>query len=201
MAGWPTVQSKSETVRGQGFCKWTPDGGLKIKLENQEAVVTVAKDKIPASLVGKLAITKVKMSFTMNGKKDVVYSAFPAKGEYVVKFEGWALGKDEKQASPKRQTGDRPGKDGQAGYHYDYMSMTANNVIVEGDFKDLVIPYFLRYLFVEMDYEGKKIAAVKTSSRSVHAPKLLEYMEACGLTEETDLPPFSSPTLPLPPQL
>lgn len=195
MSAWPTVQSKSETVRGIGICKWTSEGGLKVKLENQDAVVTIAKDKIPVYMIGKKAITTVKMSFSLNGKKDTIYSAYPAKGEFIVKFEGWALGKDEKLATPKRQVGDRTNKDGQS-YHYDYQSMTANLVVTEGDFKDIVIPYFLRYLYMEMDYDGKKVAAVKTSSKSVHAPKLLEFMEATGLTAEDDLPPFSDNVLP-----
>lgn len=188
-AGWPTEKPQSTTVRAIGQCKLQEDGGLKVKLKDEPAIIKFAADKIPTNIKGKKL--SGEWMFAMNAKKDTIYSMIPAEGAFKAKFDSFATGKDEKLPQPHHITGPATNAQGQK-YNKDYWQFTANCRIIDGDYEGFSIPYFLRYdpFFMSED-EGKQIAGIKVTK---HGEKLLEFLDTVGVL--TEPMPWSDNLLP-----
>src|SRR3990172_4384309 len=135
MAGWPTQNAKSTSLRGVGRAQFTPTGDLKVKLDSWEGVRIFKKDKLPASLANRKTLKGV-FSFNMNEAKDTLYSIYPALGIFNVRFSDIGMKKDATLPEPFHKVGDRQSKDGHT-YHEDYYGFVANLVITDVDNKGM----------------------------------------------------------------
>lgn len=181
MAGWPTSQAKSTSVRGVGRGQFTPNGDLKIKLDDWDAVRVVKKDKLPAVLANRTTL-KGKFMFTLNEAKDVVYSAYPAVGMFETKFSDFSMKKDATLPEPYHRVGEKKAKDGRT-YHEDYFFFVANFRILEGDNAGMVIPYIVRYYFKPFNLDGEMVAGV-TGIGKRYGDQLVNFLDAVGLWKQ-----------------
>lgn len=182
MAKWPTERAASTTLRGVGRCK-PVDGGLKVKLIDPawEAAIVFKNDKIPPYAIGKEF--KGDMVFSMNGKKDQIYSLYPANGLFKVKFADFGTKKDEALPSPQlKRGGPATGKDGSHYVTQDYQFMIANLKIIEGPFEGVTIPYFLRYYFKMFVMDGEQVAGIIGEGKR-YGDQLIEFLDVFGAYE------------------
>ena len=178
MAGWPTQNAKSTSLRGVGRAQFTPTGDLKVKLDSWEGVRIFKKDKLPASLANRKTLKGV-FSFNMNEAKDTLYSIYPALGIFNVRFSDIGMKKDATLPEPFHKVGDRQSKDGHT-YHEDYYGFVANLVITDGDNEGMIIPYILRYYFKPFDMDGERVAGV-TGIGKRYGDQLVGFLDATGL--------------------
>ncbi len=178
MAGWPTQNAQSTSIRGIGLAQFTPTGDLKIKFDTWDGVRIVKKDKLPASLADRKTL-KGKFSFNMNAAKDVLYSIYPAVGLFDVKFDSFSMKKDATVPECFHKVAHKPAKGGGT-YHEDYYGFVANLVITSGDNEGMLIPYILRYYFKPFEMDGEMVASVWGIGKR-YGDQLVGFLEATGL--------------------
>lgn len=179
---WPTEHAASNTIRGVGRCKPVPEG-LKVKLVKPtpwETAIIFKNDKIPEFMRSGKDF-KGDWAFQMNGKKDQIYTCYPANGLYHVKFMDFAVTKGEALPAPQLHRGGtvKKGKDGSTYTDMDYQYMIANLKNMDGDYAGVTFPYFLRYYFKKMEVEGQSIAGIYGEGKR-YGDQLIEFMEVFG---------------------
>lgn len=107
----------------------------------------------------------------MSGNGDKIYKFYPWEGMFAGKFAGFTSEKD-KPPVPRTST-----------TKWEYVYMVAKNEIVDGEFKGAIVPYTLRYHFVEVNENGKLIVGY-SHPKSQFTPQLMEYLDVTGAWEK-----------------
>jgi hypothetical protein len=166
---WATKESpKQKGLRGIGTVRVTKTS-IKIAFEdNPDVVFDLTPEQCPAN------VRAGKWFVSLNAKADKMYSFSPVSGAFKCKFIGFASPKDQLPA-PQHYTMQFVDKQtGQAGVT-EYDAFTALLEIIEGKDAGLVIPYFLRYNFGEL--EGQ-VAFVKPKSK--YTQQTANFLDATG---------------------
>jgi hypothetical protein len=166
---WATKESpKQKGLRGIATVR-VAKTGVKIAFEdNPDVIFDLTAEQCPAN------VRAGKWFVSLSGKADRMYSFSPVSGAFKCKFISFASPKDQLPAPQHYSMQFVDKTTGQAGIS-EYDAFTALLEIIEGKDAGLVIPYFLRYNFGEM--EGQ-VAFVKPKSK--YTQQTATFLEATG---------------------
>ena len=166
---WATKESpRQKGLRGIATVRVTKTS-IKVAFEdNPEVVYDITPENSPAN------VRAGKWFVSLNAKADKFYSFSPVSGAFKCKFVSFATPKDQLPAPQHYSMQFVDKTTGQAGVT-EYDAFTALLEIIEGKDAGLVIPYFLRYNFGEVD---GAVAFIKPKSK--YTQQTGTFLEACG---------------------
>lgn len=152
------INTKDPTKVRVSITRKTGDG------EGEPEVYVLTKAQCPPYI--KSGQWRVRLSST----GDKMFDAIPADEVLKCQFSGISH-KENEQPAPKLVTG---------GKYEDYLQFIMNFVVVDGPYKDLHIPMFLRYHFGPTDDSGRQVVAY-THPKSKYTEMLDKVLTAIGI--------------------
>jgi hypothetical protein len=153
----PTLIAKLQVSREKGKVKIT-------YFDTSESVI-LPLENCPSNIC-----SGEKMMVKLSGDGKRMFSVYPADGMFKLTCTRLSH-KDGEEPAPRTQ-------EGKWGTYQSFIAITE---IVDGDYKGMTIPYFLRYNFGEFFQDGKSIVGItKMGSKSIHSPKLEEFLMVTG---------------------
>lgn len=132
------------------------------------------------------------MNVSLSREGDKIWTMYPAKGTYKVKFAGFPH-RDGEEPQPKDKPGGvRKGRNGGTYHQEPYRQITFLLEITDGSYKGMTIPFFVRYLFEQFESTGLSKISGYGKARS----QLEEMLQLCGLNFLEDNIPYSDNVLP-----
>lgn len=162
----PVKESSFETVSNLAKVM-VGKSSVKIHFKGEPEPFIVKKDNCPPE------IRNGKWYLTVDEDRTKVLYVRPTVGQYKVRFKEFAKGNDDAEPSPKEVNRSFQ-KDGKA-VEYSYKQFVALLEVVEGEAKGLLIPYYLRYHFADIDG-----VTGYDKPRSKYTDILREFLEIAG---------------------
>lgn len=169
----PRVAMKFEGPSGIATVKFNADKTkVRVDFENEPEPYVLKRSECPEYL------NPGEWFVLLTGDKSRMVNARPINGQFVGKVSKFATSGENNPPTPRTFKGDS--------WEYQYFVVLIE--ITQGDCAGAVIPYSLRYHFVEtMDDDGKNIAGIG-HTKSKYTPPLEEFLELSGIVDFGAIP-------------